>query len=249
MKREDENSIFELPSMLLTLSYAVLFTLNGILLAFLAFFWGDSLLLSFSDITRGDVSGEGLGHVWFIFVWALAVTLLLFLLKGRSYSYDSRLIRSIKGAWASLNAGIFEELVFRWMLFFIAMITLPFFNFITFGLVKWFYVELLIPVANWSTFGALEPHLMSGSWVLGAAIISVNADFRDGHKYLGLLGWVNSWFIGMVMFYLVLNYNLQTAIVAHVLYDLIIFSIAAVAVEGSRGLAHRPVVWNTGWER
>lgn len=249
MESENAGSVFKTPAWLTTVTYLGLCCWSGIVLAVLGLFWGDHMLMSFADITSGDVSGEGLGRVWFIFAWALAVTVLLIFVKGLSYSHESRLIRSIKGSWLSLNAGVFEELVFRWMLFFTAMIMLPFLNFVTFGLVKWFYVELLIPVANWFTFGALEPHLAGGSWVLGAAIISVNADFRDGHKYLGPLGWINSWFIGMVMFYLVLNYNLQTAIVAHVLYDLIIFGIVAVAVKGSQRVRHHPVVWNTGWNQ
>jgi hypothetical protein len=228
MSHDDDFSVFEVPSLLLTGAYLLTLVGWGALLWLLTRFWGDSLLMSYSDITNGDVSGAGLGSVSFIFLWALGATGFLLVIKGREHVYDTRLVRFFKGAWASLNAGIFEELIFRWLLFFIAMITLPFFNFITFGLLKWFYTTLLIPVANFCTFGALHPFLLGrGSWVMGAAIISVNADFRDGHKYLGLIGWVNSWFLGMVMFYVMLNYNLQTAIAAHVLYDLIIFGISA----------------------
>lgn len=243
-----EQSALDESMPVLTLNYVLTFMLTGLVLLVLALFWGDELLMSFSDLTVGEASGDGLGQVWFIFVWALAVTLTLLAIRGRGYSYTSRPIRLVKGMWISLNAGVFEELIFRWLLFFIAMIMLPFFNIITFGLVKWLYVELFIPVANFFTFGALEPHLMGSSWVLGAAIISVNADFRDGHKYLGTLGWVNSWFIGMVMFYLVLNYNIQTAIVAHVAYDALIFAIAALAVKPLRSAGFRPIIWNTGWD-
>jgi len=244
-KENNDSEAFDMPSWAVTGGYLLLLGLAGAGLAVLSHFWGDKLLLSFSDLTGDDISGEGLAKVWFIFAWALGATLVQLLIQGSAYSYTSRTVRLFKGTWASLNAGIFEELIFRWLLFFIAMITLPFFNIVTFGLLKWLYVEVLIPVANFFTFGGLESYLIGGSsWVLGAAIISANVSFRDAHK-----GWftrINAWFIGMVMFYLVLNYGIQTAITAHVLYDVIVFAIAALAVEAPRQ-RYEPVVWNTGW--
>lgn len=245
-KENNDSEVFDTPSWALTGGYLLLLGLAGAGLAILSHFWGDKLLLSFSDLTGDDVSGEGLTKVWFIFAWALGATLAQLLFQGAAYSYTSRTVRLFKGAWVSLNAGIFEELIFRWLLFFIAMITLPFFNFLTFGLAKLLYTEVLIPVANFFTFGSLEPYLMDGnSWVLGAAIVSANVSFRDAHK-----GWftrINAWFIGMAMFYLVLNYGIQTAITAHVLYDAIVFTIAALAVDAPRQ-RYAPVNWNTtGW--
>ena len=107
---------------------------------------------------------------------------------------------------------------------------LPFLNLITFGLLEWLYTNVLVPVANWATFGALSEFLFHpASWVVGAAIISANGFFRDGHKGNGFIGWVNSWFIGMVLFYLMLNYGLWTAIVAHILYDVVVFTAVAIA--------------------
>lgn len=103
------------------------------------------------------------------------------------------------------------------------MIMLTFFNWITFGLVHWFFANLFIPVANWLTFGALAPQLLATNWVLGAAIVSAAGDFRDAHKYLGLLGYINSWFMGMLLFWLMFRYGIFTAMVAHAIYDMILF--------------------------
>ena len=114
--------------------------------------------------------------------------------------------------------------------------------FLHFDLTEWIYVHWLVPLANWSTFHALQPQLMhSGSWVFGAAIVSASVSFRNAHKHLGFIGYVNSWFLGMVFFYLMFNYGLLTAIAAHFLYDAIIFTVEALLSRkprGSEALAH-----------
>lgn len=225
-------SPIEMPSFAVTRYYIASFLKSGAVLLVLSYFWGDHILLSFSDLTKGgtDVSSSGLGKVWFIFAWAAIATIAIYALAGRPDSFQSKGVQLVKGWWLSANAGIFEELIYRWMVFFAAMITLPFLNVITFGFTKWIYVKGLVPLANWSTFHALEPYLLQpGSWVIGAALVSASIEFRNLHEHLGLIGWVNSWFGGMVMFYLVLNYGLMTAIVAHAIYDAIVFSIRALA--------------------
>lgn len=72
--------------------------------------------------------------VWFIFLWGGGMTLIMgFILinKPRRHFPGEVLIH---GMWISLNAGVFEEIIFRWLRFAIAMIMLPFLNLITFGL-------------------------------------------------------------------------------------------------------------------
>jgi hypothetical protein len=53
-----------------------------------------------------------------------------------------------------------------------------------------------------------------------AAAVSVNAKFRDGHKYQGFFGMVNAWVVGFILLYAMLYYGLMTAIVVHAIYDL-----------------------------
>jgi len=87
----------------------------------------------------------------------------------------------------------------------------------------WFYDTILIPIAYYATFKQAEPVLYGGYpalFVYGAFL--ANMWFRDGHKYQGLLGWVNSWYLGMVLLYAMLTYGLLTAIVVHALYDILI---------------------------
>lgn len=92
----------------------------------------------------------------------------------------------------------------------------------------WLY-SLLIPIADFATLGALHEHLYHPhSWAVGAAILSSNAVFRDGHKYQGPFGIINSWFGGMVLFWVMFNYGLLAAMCIHFLYDFVYFCTIAL---------------------
>ncbi len=178
---------------------------------------------------RGSMT-DGLGDVWFIFVWGTGITFLVGFLQilARQPRDEEPAEIFLVGLWKSLNAGLFEEMIFRWLMFMSVMVLLQFLNFITFGIVRWVYVEGFIPLANWLTLGALSPQLLGAGWVLAAAVVMCNWRFQTGHIYLGWFGWLNSWFLGMVFFWLMFNYGLWTAIVAHILYDAGIFTVAAI---------------------
>ena len=198
--------------------------------------WGGVSYFSLEQLwTSEGTVRDGLNAVWFIFIWGAAVNLYYgFRSVDELTRFSSAHILSA-GAWISLNAGVFEELAYRWLRFSIAILSLPVINFILFGfipgqmgLLHWLYEYILLPIADFTTFGALHDYLFHpASWVIGAAIISANVKFRAAHRYAGILTWINSWFIGMVMFYLMFNYGLLTAIIAHVMYDLFVFGTAA----------------------
>ena len=229
MSRQREN-ILESEWWIITLAYLIMFVTLLAVFGLLSIFWGEYALFSLQDLWVSDPDIlAGISKVWFIFVWGGAFTFIVgILLVGTPRTLSPGFVLG-NGLWLSLNAGVFEELLYRWLRFSIAMIILPFLNLITFGILEWVYTVVLVPLANWATFGALSEYLFHpASWVIGAAIVSANGSFRDGHKKNGFIGWVNSWFIGMVFFYLMFNYGLQTAIVAHVLYDVVIFVIVAL---------------------
>ena len=56
-------------------------------------------------------------------------------------------------------------------------------------------------------------------WGIGAGMLAANAFFRDGHKYQGNFGMVNSWFIGMYMFHILFTYGLPECMFAHFAYN------------------------------
>lgn len=163
---------------------------------------------------------------WPLLAWGFGVSLLVGLLVKRVRS--DRIAASIVHKYnmlVSVQAGVFEELIFRFFAF-IAMIgIMPIMNWILFGLLEWMYGTVLVPMANWLTFGKMTNLLFTTPWFVGAALLSANAMFRDGHKYLGLVGMINSWYVGMFMFWVMFEYGLVAAIVLHIVYDVIVFSV------------------------
>lgn len=174
--------------------------------------------------TGPDVTG-GLRAVWPLFAWAAAFALFAIVMATRVEYAPPPPPGTMfgRGMWLSLNAGFFEELLFRCLLFVSMVPILDALNWITFGLIRWLYETLLIPLADLATLGLLADHLTGApSWILAAALLTVNGRFRNGHSYLGWLGWVNSWYVGMAMFYLTFSHGLVAAMVAHALYDAIL---------------------------
>jgi len=135
---------------------------------------------------------------------------------------------------SSVIAGVFEEISFRWMIFYGAIIgaivsNFLFFGFLGFGIPEWIFNNIAGPVANFLTLGYLKEYLFGPlGWTVGAAIISANGKFRDGHMYKGIIGWINSWFGGMFFFYLMFTYGLLASILIHFLYDIFIYCIRLV---------------------
>lgn len=206
----------------------------GLLVIFfiLRHFWGEYMLLDLGDLKGdGTVSLHGLGHIWWFGLWALAAGTLSAYVSSQSISVDDKTTALFKGWWFALNAGVWEELIYRWLLFVTSMVVLPFLNFITFGLVKWFFGTLFVPFANFMSFHSLEAQLHYGPWFFGAALVSAAADFRKAHNHLGPLGAVNAWFAGLVLFYVMFHYGILTAIVAHILFDVVVLTMMAVAAD------------------
>ncbi len=207
--------------------------------AFVWLFWSHLILVDFATIFATPVPlGEALYSVRFILLWPFALAVLSFIIKKSMQALDMKPSNSLefdgtsgeifkKGVFISFNAGVFEELTYRWLAFSSAMVTSVFFNWITFGLYKWIMMTILVPIANWATLGYLEPQLLGSEWTIAAAIIVANGDFRSGHN-LGLLNKINSWFMGMLFFYMVFHYGIVSAIVTHVLYDCFVFTMVAI---------------------
>ena len=144
------------------------------------------------------------------------------------------------GTLISLWAGVAEEIAFRWLIFYAAIGTVTlgnfiFFGWLGFGIPEWFHLNVWGPIADWTTGGYLTQYIFFPygnpdgpvSWAVGAGMLYSNAMFRDGHKYLGLLGVVNSWFLGMYFFWMSFRYGLISAIVVHFAYDFLIFATVA----------------------
>lgn len=203
-------------------------------------FWPDLIPFGFWDawsapygVWTGVVAG------WPILAWGVfnLVRLWIFLDENHpGLRYASAWATFKNGLWISAWAGITEEIAFRWLIFLGAMPSLIILNFLFFGcagfgIVEWISQNVTGPIANWTSFGILALQIFDPRfWYVGAALIYSNAFFRDAHAYQGIAGTINSWFLGMGFFYLMFNYGLGSAIIVHVLYDVLVFSGIAAGI-------------------
>lgn len=201
---------------------------------------------SFHDTGLGDWFAVG----WPIFVWGVVVNIgyqvyrrhfkqesalewLQRLARGRTTEPTRREVL-VGGAIISVFAGVTEEIAFRWLIYLSTFATAAitnwlFFGWAGFGIPEWFQLHVWGPIADWTTFGQLHPWIFDGrTWLVGGAMLATNAFFRDGHKYQGIFGWLNAWFLGMFFFYVMFNYGLLACIVLHITYDLCVFATAAL---------------------
>jgi hypothetical protein len=189
--------------------------------------------------TKGGIL-DWLAAGWPFLAWGFGIQTLIILVH-----WEHRLMRDtyeaaspIKilkvGALISLQAGVVEEISFRWLIFFAQIFWLKvanflIFGFLGFGLTEFFQVNMFGPIADLTTLGSLQVWLTNPTtWAVGAAMLGTNAFFRDGHAYQGWFGILNSWCLGMAFFWLMFSFGLPSAILIHVLYDLVIFATIAL---------------------
>ncbi len=193
---------------------------------------------------RGTVS-EWLYTAWPIFAWGVGVNVIysLFTRNDRETNrHAERII--IGGTIISFLAGTIEEMTFRWLFFLDNIVSVKitnflFFGFFGFGIPQWFHLHVFGPLANWTTFGGLEKYIFHPSgWAIGASMLATNAFFRDGHKYQGLFGVINSWFGGMFLFWIMFRYGLPAAILIHFVYDFLIYATRYVDAVVERALGY-----------
>jgi len=176
-------------------------------------------------------------EAWPVVAWGTGVSFVCLMLgKG----VNRELVDNAEGVYLtgfgiSAWAGIAEEIAFRWIFFLYGMIGIKVGNFIFLGFIPgWgipenIYGYIVGPIANFFTFGLMENWLFHPThWAIGAAILAANAKFRDGHKYQGPFGIINSWYIGMFFFWIMFTYGLLAAIVVHFVYDFLIFTMLYV---------------------
>lgn len=187
---------------------------------------------------------DWLYYCWPIFAWGGGITAFFALTTRNKPEHNATAESNFLGGFIiSVFAGVTEEIAFRWCIFLFAAIMVQPVNwllggFIGFGIPELLQLYILGPVANFFTLGILKDVLVKPEvWYLGAGVIASNAAFRDGHKYLGLLGFVNSWFIGMVFFAVTFKFGLGAAILVHFLYDALIFFVGYLdqVVERAQG--------------
>lgn len=202
-----------------------------ILILIVKHFWPEVIpfgTFEFWKIKQGNVL-DWLLMAWPLFAWGAGLTVLVRIFSRNSMRENSKAEELFGlGFLSSLRAGVLEEVSFRWLIFMNAITGIKltnwlFFGWLGLGLPEWFQLHLTGPIVNWTTFGYLHEYLTNPvAWAIGAAIISANAFFRDGHRYLGFVGWTNAWFVGLFFFWVTFHYGLIAAIVIHFTYDFLL---------------------------
>lgn len=195
--------------------------------------WPNVIPFTLFEFWKWNVDWAGvLAISWPMFAWGIGFTALVALITRNHPDYNAQAeILFAQGFINSTIAGIFEEISFRWIIYYSQMVTYSILNFIFFGwlgfgLFEWFFLHITGPLANFFTLGYLAPYLFSPlGWIVGSAIITSNGSFRNGHLKNGFVNYVNSWFIGMYLFYIMFQHGLVAAIAVHFLYDFFIYAI------------------------
>lgn len=205
---------------------------------YLLFGWWSDMPGFFSPLRTHMPMMNGLGTVWYIFVIGVSATILVGLasaIRGIDRVYPTNRFFT-RGTWLALNAGVFEEVMYRWLRLIGAMAILNILNTITFGLVHLIVSYILAPIANWASLDILDRPLGGHfGWLIAGGVILASLRFKSVHRnpeqgnlpkrgsIAGILGMLTAWYFNLFMFYLVFTCGLWTAIVAHVLYELCVY--------------------------
>ena len=222
----------------ITQNWKLLLSVRGVLISMLITFG----LLAVSSLIFPDLLPFGLFEFWALkgsLMEAILISYPAYLFgMGLNAFYLFRTYNNytetpteilLTGIGISVRAGVLEEVLFRWLIFLSATLFLPVLDWLLLGfmglnVIEWVYVGVMCPVANFFTLGLLKQFLLhSTRWSIGAALISANSRFRDGHSYQGIMGFTVSWFMGMYFFWLMFTYGLVAAILVHFIYDFLIF--------------------------
>lgn len=209
-------------------------------IALVKWLWPDAIpfeVFSFWN-SKGDFS-TWMFTAWPVFAWAFGVTAVILLAKlnprSRNVPDISGGAAFVSGLLVSVWCGFVEEVCFRWLLFLNAIVAVEItnyliFGFAGFGIAEWLHLHVVGPFADFTTLHHLHVYLFDKGWAVGAAMLSTNAFFRDGHKHHGLFGVINSWFLGMYFFWILFTFGLWPAILVHFAYDAIVFTLEAASI-------------------
>ncbi|MFI0482332.1 hypothetical protein [Actinomadura sp. 9N215] len=182
----------------------------------------------------GSAVTGALGLIWPVLVTGLLATI-LGVLRTRPLQRKLAQLEPTDGLitltpYKLLVNSVLEEVFFRWLIFFAAIATVRFADFIILGFadlhpIRWVFQQALIPVADLATWHQLHEVLTGQPWMVGAAMLTSNSRFRKGHFYQGLFGLVWSWYLGMFLFLIMFDYGLPLAIAVHLGYNLLIMAV------------------------
>jgi hypothetical protein len=232
-----------MPVVGLTVSCSVLpFGLGSSVMLVLLLEWLEPDVIPFELTTFWTVPDElwpavtgALGLIWLVLAAGLLRTA-IGAPRSRPVQHELARMAPVEGRVVTLTPhgllinSVFEEICFRWLIFYAAIVGATLADFIVLGFadlhpIRWLFEELLIPVADFATWHQLHEVFTDHPWVVGAALLTSNGRFRNGHLYQGLFGWIWSWYFGMFLFLIMFTYGLPLAIAVHVGYNAAVLAV------------------------
>jgi len=213
-------------------------TLAVVIGLYLLFGWWSDAPGFFAPLHTYKPMGYGLSAIWYVFAIGIIATafkgLTSVIFRAPHTTDTSRFFT--RGTWLALNAGVFEEIMYRWLRLIGAMAVLNILNVVTFGLVRLVVSYILAPIVNWASLGILDRPLAGHlGWLVAGGVVLASLRFKNVHRnteqspeskktsFANILGVLTSWYFNLFMFGLVFACGLWTAIVAHVLYELCVY--------------------------
>jgi hypothetical protein len=163
---------------------------------------------------------------WPLFLYCIVTVVIIHYITSRRLLWRERNFDKGKtlavNIYVSIMAGLLEEVGYRGAFIFLGMASIAVTDFFFFGVSTWLVQNISLPLVDLITFGLMHNVLYGFPVLLMGGALTANIWFRDGHEYLGFVGFVNSWFVGLYMITIMLTQGLIVAIIAHAIYDLII---------------------------
>lgn len=184
-------------------------------------FWPQLIPYELLELFNFNFSLKGVFELSrYILLYAVVINVIVGIINffKKGYVLESK-ITIPKIFTISFTAGVVEEIMFRWIIFFGQIVIYQLLNIVLFGIPQWLYIHITGPLGNLLTLGLLNQTFYGPYWFVGAAMMTSNGKFRDGHLYQGVLGYISAWFTGMFFFYLTINFGLIAAMLIHFLFD------------------------------
>lgn len=170
---------------------------------------------------------------WPLFVWGALTTAVIHYLREPSIEEHDRTIYDVVSI--SVRAGVLEEIVYRWLLFYFYTVSVVVSGWLFFGwlfdgfeIARLFHIWINVPILNLLSWGHLNWLLVDKGWAVGAAAVLANVRFREAHA--GPLVSANAWMLGFVFFWIMFEHGLPAAILVHIVYDLVVFGLSHAIV-------------------
>ncbi len=161
-----------------------------------------------------------------LFIWAIAVAIIIVPFFRKTSGIKNNIPAEnpkqnlANDIFYSIYGSMLEGVLFRWLIFLNFIWIIKLFDWLGSGVFEWLYISLIAPLVSLSSFGLIDNIIYHPyGWAIGAAIIITNAIKTKNHVRLGIFGLTNSWYIGLYLFALTLQFGLWASIAIHFLYD------------------------------